>query len=78
MAKNQKIFALTRRALAHTISRRDNAALAQLVRIQQNPELPGIYDIELGNIAALRAYHSVKSTSSSIRSVVKSRRTRIA
>lgn len=56
----------------------DNAALAQLVRIQQNPELSGIYDVELGNIAALRAYHSVKFTSSSIRSAGSLRRTRIA
>ncbi len=51
---------MTRRALAHRIARMDRAALAQLIRLRQNPELPNIYDVELANVPTLRAYDSVE------------------
>lgn len=38
----------------------DNAALYHLIRVHQNAELPNIYDVELENVAALRAYDSVE------------------
>lgn len=38
----------------------DRAALAKLIRLRQNPDLPNIYDVELANIPALRAYDSVE------------------
>ncbi|MBI4672388.1 MAG: hypothetical protein HY741_12085 [Chloroflexi bacterium] len=34
--------------------------LNHLVRLQQNPEFPNIYDVELENVPALRAYESVE------------------
>jgi hypothetical protein len=38
----------------------NNTVLNHLVALKQNPELPNIYDVELENVPALRAYESVE------------------
>lgn len=38
----------------------DHAALDRLIRLRQNPDLPNIYEVELANVPALRAYDSVE------------------
>ncbi len=51
---------LTLCALAHRMRAMDNKVLDRLIRLRQNTELANIYDVELGNVPALRAYDSVE------------------
>ncbi len=48
------------RTLAHRIPAMNYTVLDHLIRLRQNPEFPNIYDVELTNVSALRAYESVE------------------